>query len=199
VAWTDERNDLAECTRGANSCMEEEYYRRSPDGGASWGSETRLTFDPPGMPAESWAPSLAVWQSSVHLAYLDKRTGFFQVYYRRSTDGGTSFGSELMVPSDPMFTNAARPTIAARDGEVHVAWFGFSAFEADVYYSRSTDDGASWAPYVDLTGDPAAVGAARVPHIGVAPDQTAHIIWYDTRLSDASGPRVELFYGRPGG
>jgi len=199
VAWTDERNDVAECTKGANPCHEEEYYRRSPDDGATWGAEQRLTFDPPGMPTESWAPSMAVWQDSVHLAYLDKRTGYFQVYYRRSTNGGTSFDAEALIAADAMFMNAARPTIAARAGDVHLTWFGFSSFEADIYYSRSMDDGASWSPFLDLTAGADAAGAARIPHIAVAPDHTAHIIWYDTRQSDASGARVELFYGRPNG
>jgi hypothetical protein len=199
VAWTDERDDLGECTTGTNSCREEEYYRRSLDGGETWGPETRLTFDPAGAPRESWAPSLAVWQDSVHVAYLDKRTGFFQVYHRRSTDGGATFGAEAMIASDPVFANAARPTIAVREGDVHLTWFGFTSFDADVYYSRSQDDGATWSPFVDLTGGPDAVGAARVPHVAVAPDHAAHVIWYDTRLSDQAGPRIEIFYGRPGG
>lgn len=193
VAWTDERNDLAECTKGANSCHEEEYYRRSTDDGASWGAETRLTFDPPGMPKESWAPSLAVWKDSVHIAYLDHRTGVFQNYYRRSSDAGQSFAPEVMLASDSKFQNAARPTIAARDGAVHLTWFGFSQFEADVYYAFSPDDGATFAPFVDLT--PEAGKAARIPHIAVAPDHGVHVVWYDTRLSNPTdGVRIELFY-----
>jgi len=199
VAWTDERDDLAECTKGANSCHEEEYYRRSLDDGATWEAEQRLTFDPPGAPTESWAPSMAVWQDSVHIAYLDKRSGYFQIYYRRSTTGGASFGPEALIAADAMFMNAARPTIAAREGDVHLTWFGFSTFEADIYYSRSMDDGVSWSPFLDLTAGTDAVGAARVPHIAVAPDHAAHIIWYDTRFSDANGPRIELFYARPNG
>jgi hypothetical protein len=199
VAWTDERDDVGECTSGTNSCREEEYYRRSRDGGETWEPETRLTFDPAGAPRESWAPSVAAWGGSVHVAYLDKRTGFFQVYHRRSTDAGATFGDETLLAADPAFANAARPTVAARAGEVHLTWFGFTDFDADVYYARSSDDGATWSPFVSLTADAAAVGAARVPHVGVGPDGRAHVLWYDTRLSDAAGPRIELFYGRPGG
>jgi hypothetical protein len=198
VAWTDERDDVGECTKGMNSCHEEEYYRRSSNDGATWGPEVRLTTDPPGMPKESWAPSLAVWGSSVHIAYLDHRTGFFQIYYRHSSDGGASFAPEQMIASDSKFQNAARPTIAAREGDVHLTWFGFTQFDADIYYARSRDDGATFAPFVDLT--PLAAKAARIPHVAVAPDHTAHVIWYDTRLSNAvDGVRIELFYGRPNG
>jgi hypothetical protein len=163
----------------------------------TWGAETRLTFDPAGQPKESWAPSIAVWQDSVHIAYLDHRSGFFQNYYRRSRDGGKTFAPEVMLAADPQFQNAARPTLAARDGVVHLAWFGFSAFDADIYYSRSLDDGSTWSPYLDLTSDGA--GAARIPHVAVGPDHSAHIIWYDTRNSDANGAKIEIYYSHPEG
>jgi len=196
VAWTDERDDTGECTKGSNSCREEEYYRRSLDGGKSWQAELRLTSDAPGAPKESWAPSLAVWGNSVHVAYLDRRTGLFRNYYRRSLDGGQSFLPEVELTADPAFDQAARPHLAVRGQAVHLVWFGFTDFDADIYYSRSLDDGARWSSPLDLTAATAAVGAARMPHVAVAPDGAAHVVWYDSRHSDGAGPRIELYYAR---
>lgn len=196
VGWTDERDDLAECTLGKNPCREEEYYRRSTDNGFSWGPEVRLTADPPGAPKESWAPSIAAWQGSVHLTYLDKRSGFFQVYYRRSLDGGSTWNLEVQVAADPQYMNAARPTVAVRQSDVLLSWFGFSAFEADVYDSRSADGGSTFSPYRNLTADGAAIGAARMPHVAIGRDHTSHILFYDTRHSDGNGPRIELYHAR---
>jgi hypothetical protein len=73
---------------------------------------------------------------------------------------------------------AARPTIAALDGDVHLVWLTFDNFCA-------ANDGPT--------------AAARFPHIAVAPDHAAHIIFYDTRNSDASGAKVEIYYARPRG
>lgn len=195
VAWTDERNDIIECTQGG-ACHEEEYYRRSTDGGLAFGPETRLTFDPPGRPAESWAPSLAVWQDAIHVAFFDKRTGLFQVYYKRSLDGGATWSEDVLLSSTSGPLHAARPSLAVLTDTVHIAWFEFASFEADIRYSRSTDSGATWSVPENLTEH--APGAARLPSVAVTPDRAAHIIWYDTRHSDAAGPRVEIYYGHPG-
>jgi len=193
VAWTDERDDLVECTLGG-ICREEEYYRGSFDGGASWGDETRLTFDPPGSPAASWAPSIAVWEDQVHVAYFDERSGTFVVYHRRSIDAGETWEPETLLSVETTSQKAVRPSVAARSGDVAVAWFDFTDFEADVWTSRSADGGQTWSPPLDLT--PSAPGAARIPSVAIAPDASAHAIWYDTRASDGDGPRVEVFYAR---
>jgi len=48
---------------------EEEYVRRSTDAGATWEPRQRLTDDP----ADSWAPSLAIAGSTVHVTWFDRR------------------------------------------------------------------------------------------------------------------------------
>ncbi len=188
VAWTDERDDIGECTRDGNPCREEEYYRRSLDGGATWDAEMRLTVDP----AESWAPSIAAWDDSVHVVYLDRRTGAFRNYHRRSLDGGATWEAEALLPAAPEFANAARPNVAARAGAVLIAWFGFTDFEADVYAASSADDGASWSGALDLTAT--SPGAARLPHVALDASGRGHVVFYDTRHSDGAGPRVEVYY-----
>lgn len=195
VAWTDERHDTMECTLGG-VCREEEYYRRSLDGGMTWEPELRLTTDPEGARAESWAPSLSAWGESVHLAYFDKRTGLFQIYYRRSLDGGATWGADMLLSSGQGPLAAVRPSLMAAANDVHVAWFEYQDFPADIYYRRSQDAGASWgAPYNLTNGFP---NAARIPSAAAAPDGRAHVVWYDTRHSDASGPRTEIYYAGAG-
>ena len=56
VGWVDYRD--------AN---EEEYLRRSTDGGRTWDAIQRLTFDA----ADSWAPSLAIAGNVVHIAWFE--------------------------------------------------------------------------------------------------------------------------------
>ncbi|HEY2934272.1 MAG TPA: sialidase family protein, partial [Acidobacteriota bacterium] len=58
VAWVD--------TRDGN---EEEYFRRSTDGGLSWAPVARLTD----QAANSWAPSLAASGDTVHMVWFDQQ------------------------------------------------------------------------------------------------------------------------------
>lgn len=196
VAWTDERNDTMECTLGG-ICREEEYYRRSLDGGSTWEPELRLTTDPEGAQRESWAPSLSVWENTVHLAFFDKRTELFQIYYKRSLDNGATWDADRLLSSGqgPLF--AVRPSLMAAGNAVHVVWFEFQDFAADIYHRSSQDGGSSWGEPRNLSrGFP---NAARIPSIATAGElERPHVVWYDTRHSDASGPRTEIYYARPG-
>ena len=83
VVWRDDRN-------GANG---EIYYKRSTDGGVNWGTDTRLTDDP----AFSRYPSVAVSGSNVHVVWHDYRDGDYEIYYKRSTNGGGNWGTDTRL------------------------------------------------------------------------------------------------------
>ena len=193
VAWTDERNDLVDCATGT-PCREEEYYRHSPDNGTTWGAEQRLTFDPAGAPKSSWAPSIAAVGSTVHLAYFDIRSGLWRIYYRRSLDRGTTWGTERVI-SDPTDTVPSwRPVLSALGTQARMVFWrgGYASGPSDVYIAGSTDSGATWAPPVRLTQNLGATTfAASQPQIVFAPTGANHVLWMD----DRSGA-TQIFYGR---
>src|SRR6202035_3287736 len=58
VGWVDYRDG-----------NEEEYFRSSRDGGATWEPTVRLTANP----ADSWAPSIAAAGEALRLAWFDRR------------------------------------------------------------------------------------------------------------------------------
>src|SRR5690606_25342735 len=74
VVWWDFRNT-----------NDEIYYKRSSDGGVSWGADTRLTTSG----AESQYPSVAVSGSVVHVVWNDDRDGNWEIYYKRGPTGNT--------------------------------------------------------------------------------------------------------------
>src|SRR4030095_12008333 len=58
------------------------YYKRSPDQGLSWGSDTRLTTNL----GTSWFSTITVSGMQVHVVWMDNRDGNYEIYYKRSTD-----------------------------------------------------------------------------------------------------------------
>ncbi len=68
VVWYDYKDGNAEI-----------YYRHSPDAGASWTPEERLT----NAAGDSFQPTLAVAGGAVHLTWMDSRDGNWEIYYKR--------------------------------------------------------------------------------------------------------------------
>ncbi len=136
VAWADD------------SAGRELYYRRSTDYGATWGDKVRLTDDM----QESYHPSLALHDNFVHLAWRDWRDHSFEIYYKRSTDYGTTWGSDERLSGD-LTTGSYNPCIAADSGLVHVVWWDTRTTPYEIYYKSSTDDGGTWSDDIRLTED----------------------------------------------
>jgi hypothetical protein len=159
------------------------YYKHSTDGGVSWAEDTRLTMNP----AISWFPSIAASGSLVHLVWQDDRDGNNEVYYKRSTDGGVSWGADIRLTNDP--ANSYFPSVAVSDSVVHVVWYddrdGAPNFE--IYYKRSTDGGVSWGADTRLTN---AAGYSLGPSVAVS-GAVVHVVWQDTRDGN-----YEIYYKR---
>lgn len=121
-------------------------------------------------------PGIVVTAKGTILAYCEARKfsgqdwGEIETHLRRSTDGGRTFSPARQVahlgprlPRNPvLYENAAKKDIggpeeqtvnnpmliADRDGSVH---FVYCVEYMRVFYSRSSDDGATWSAPVEIT------------------------------------------------
>lgn len=148
------------------------YYKRSDDGGATWGADARLTID------TNWssAPSVAVYGSEVHVVWEDDRDQEIKVYHKYSSDNGVTWGPDVLVTGG---TGAQGiPSLAVANGCVHVAWVDFGMMgNSEIYYGRSTDDGATWETPYQISY---ASGYSVNPSIAAC-GSNVHIAWHDSR------------------
>jgi hypothetical protein len=104
-------------------------------------------------------PQAAVDEKGVvHLIYLHGDPQRSDVFYVRSTDGGSAFGKPLRVNSQPgsaiaMGTVRGAHLAIGRGGRVHVAWMGSGTAlpkgpgeSAPMLYSRLKNDGSGFEP-----------------------------------------------------
>ena len=172
VVWYDERDGNREI-----------YYKRSTDGGQTWGADTRLTTND----SVSKNPAIAISGSYVHIVWDDKRDGNREIYYKRSTDGGTTWGGDIRL------TNATDisycPGIAVSGSNVHIIWTDLRDGNGnkDIYYKFSTDGGITWGNDTRITNDAAMSYNTSISVSG----SNVHFIWEDTR----DGNR-EIYYKR---
>lgn len=161
----------------------EVYHQRSTDGGATWVGETRLT----NATGIKWSPSAAVADSLVHAVWGDNRDGNWEVYYKRSTNWGRDWQTDVRLTTS-VFAQQW-PCVAAAGSCVHVGWVDGEDVDGEIHHTRSTDGGATWEPARRVTN-----GSARVefwaPSI-CASGAMVHAVWHDTRDGNS-----ELYYSR---
>ncbi len=173
VVWRDTRD-------GANG---EIYYKRATASGLFWGADTRLTYNS----AVSTAPSGTVSGSNVHVAWADNRDGNYEIYYKRSTDGGVSWGADTRLTNNPLVSSGS--SISVSGSMVHVVWHDQrNGVNGEIYYKRSTDAGISWGADTRLTNN---IAESNNPSVAVSA-LFVHVVWWDTRDSG----NYEIYYKR---
>lgn len=191
VAWVDYRDG-----------NEEEYVKRSTDGGVTWGPDTRLTSDP----ADSWAPSLAISGPAAYLVWFDRRdSGVTDFDVEKKLDdimrlvGLPVESAPLRDPSvyylHPLMQRVeekqqkiqdAAPAWVRGGGDPRRLETELREFEEkmrtwtfgwEIYFKRSLDGGASWSPDMRLTEAP---DVSARPSIA-AEGNDLHVVWFDGR------------------
>lgn len=163
------------------------HYRQSTDSGVTWSDAVPLTSGGTAL----YPCSLERTGSALHLIWPDGRNaGKWEVYYKRSTDGGNSWGHETRLTSG---VDLFRMGTAASGEALHVVWANKSLLEkvpagdatwtwtwGEIYYQRSTDGGVTWEKEVRLTQPES---SAMRPAVAVS-GRYVHVCWFDRRDSE---------------
>jgi hypothetical protein len=148
------------------------YYVRSTDGGGAWSSPVGLT----GSVLNTIGPSVAASGLSVHVTWVNNRDGNDEIYDKRSTDGGLTWGEDTRLSFDAH--SSLYPDVAIEGQRVYVVWDDDrDGGGTEVYFIMSADGGASWGPETRLTtGD----DLSSLPSICASGDNV-HVVWQDGR------------------
>ncbi len=149
----------------------EVYYKHSTDGGISWGADTRLTNN---TYSSEWA-SISSFGSNVHIAWREDRDGNWEIYYKRSTDGGTSWGADTRLTNDVAASHC--PSISASNTLINVVWYDNRDGNDEIYYKRSTNNGSNWGTDVRLTNNS---GYSQCPSVS-STSTSVNVVWQDNR------------------
>lgn len=161
------------------------YYKRSTDDGLNWGQDIQLTNNQ----SISVIPCIVAVSSNVHVVWADNRNGNYEIYYKRSVDGGLTWGSDTRLTNTS--TNSAEPSVSLSGSVLHVVWRDYrDGTESEIYYKRSTNDGVTWQADVRLTNNPA---LSANPSVSVS-GSSVHVAWWDYRNSPPTN--AEIYYKR---
>jgi len=162
----------------------EVYFKKSTDGGATWTTNKRLTWN------AGWSvgPDIAVDSSGhLHLVWSDSSPGNYEVFYAKSTNGGATWSTSKRLTWNAGWS--LNPGIAVSGlNNLYVVWSDSSPGVNEIYYVRSMDGGAAWTTGQRLTWN---AGFSYAPDITVDLSGNPHVVWYD----DTPGNQ-ELYYLR---
>ncbi len=166
------------------------------------GPELRMT-NQPAFTASTFgnARSIIASGSTLHMILMDERTRTGQepqlngqcigctpareIYYRRSLNNGQTW--QPLVRITNRLGESEFPAMAVSGTVVHAVWVDRRDGNREIYYARSTDNGATWSANNRLTSN-----AADSVHPSIAVSgSTVHVVWHDAR----AGSR-EVFYKR---
>lgn len=177
-------------------------FTRSTDGGLTWSSRILLAS---GSGQGAW-----VTVGADHAVYAVWLAGS-SIVLKKSTDQGLSFGAQIPVQTlrttgvngdlalGGGFRSNAFPQVVTHPGDasqLYMVWNDKgvtpSPDKANVYFSQSTDGGATWSAAVQVNTD-AGTNDNWSPVLAITPDGTALFVsWYDRRL-DPANSLIDVF------
>lgn len=155
---------------------------------SQFGPDIRLTNDTSvSEKCYNNSPGIAVNGSYIYVVWSDFRgSSNEKVYFKRSTDGGASWESDVQLTTTP--SSSVYPVIAAFGTTIHVVWQDHRVGGAKIYYKRSVNYGASWEPDVQLSFGTNSF--SEYPSIAIT-GPVVHVVWQDDRDGNK-----EIYYKR---
>ena len=153
------------------------------------------------LPGNQACPSADIGpDGTIYVVYQDNRSGDYDLYLAKSTDGGMTFGDPaghiLMYDDGAATTFQGQPSIDVdSSGTIHIAFVAAMAYI--LYYTYSTDGGLTFSP-LEMVSDapPGTQNVAQYPSVRVD-DISGHIYiaWRDQRTGV---PKACYSVGTPG-
>jgi hypothetical protein len=164
------------------------WYRRSTDGGASFGDIVSLRNKTTGSLFE---PAIAASGNNVYVMWVESIAGggVWDILYTRSTDSGASFG-DIVNLTENTASDGEETAIAASGNNVYVSWSNFPNGNADILYKKSTNGGASFGATKNLSNT---TEDSREPAVAVS-ENNVYVVWRE-RESTTPGNQ-EILYRR---
>ena len=162
------------------------FFSRSADSGATFSTPKNLSHGS----GDAQNPQIGLdAKGNINLVWADNIPPDFNpdIYFARSSDGGATFSSPLNISNNAGFS--ANPFLTIDAGaNINVAWEDNTPGNGDIFFSRSTDSGATFSASVNLSNDPL---LSLAPDIAADKNGNINVTW-----QDATPGISQIFFSR---
>ena len=125
-------------------------------------------------PGNSTDSRISVFQNNVYLVWIDDTTGNKDIYFKRSVDNGTTFGSTENLSNNP--GNSTDSRIGVSENNVYLVWTDDTTGNGDIYFKRSVDNGTTFGETENLSANNTSPSSgAQISAIG----NNVYVVWQD--------------------
>jgi hypothetical protein len=125
-------------------------------------------------PGNSTDSRISVFQNNVYLVWVDDTTGNKDIYFKRSVDNGTTFGSTENLSNNP--GNSTDSRIGVSENNVYLVWTDDTTGNGDIYFKRSVDNGTTFGETENLSANNTSPSSgAQISAIG----NNVYVVWQD--------------------
>ena len=184
VIAIDSTNQIHIAWRDSLSGNLEIYYKRSSSFGTPWSPLQRLTW----TSYTSAQPFLAVDHSDfIHIVYYQQTTYSTEIFYKRSTNGGSSWSA----PTRLTYTSGstAQPNMVIDSSNtIHLIYLDDTNLQgkSEIFYKYSSNQGLSWSPPQRITYT---FDYSNLPALAVDAGDNLHLVWRESAPGN-----WEIFY-----
>ena len=150
---------------------DEIYLRKSSDGGITFGNATNLSDNV----GNSQSPQIQALGNITFVVWQDNRPGNDEIYLRKSSDGGITFGNATNLSDN--VGNSHSPQIQALGNITFVVWQDNRPGNDEIYLRKSSDGGITFGNATNLSDN---VGNSQSPQIQALGNIT-FVVWQDNR------------------
>ena len=201
---------VAAALRKAETGSECIYFTKSTDGGDTFSAWSPISdnYDPGGASYEQGDPDITVDRSgTIYVVWHGERDGYpdedTNIYFDKSADGGATWGADVKVDDYPAGTGVFNERQSGASlfvddiGDIHVSWSDPRSYVGGyLYYSKSTDGGATFGSDVEVCSIP---GGSASPNLGVDEDSDIYVVWDSSMYLDPSNFNVYFNKSTDGG
>lgn len=152
------------------------FFSRSSDFGVTFSAP--LTISQSGSAGVS--PTMSAGpEGNVYIAWIARLPGisFFSVFLSRSTDGGSTFSAPLTISNAGADARLGQMAVDA-SGSISIVWVDNGPGNYALFFSRSTDAGATFSTPLNLSNNPST--SALNPQIAVDSRGNVDVFWTDS-------------------
>lgn len=172
------------------------------DNGKTWSSPVRIN-DVPGSAREG-LHAMASGNGWIVAVWLDLRAKGTQLYFSKSEDGGVTWSPNKLIYDSPSgsICQCCHPSVlVALSGFIHVMWRNSLDGSRDMFYTRSSDGGATFLPARKLGRETWKLNACPMDggDLGVTTGNDIYTVWRRDRsifVARTEGKESELGTGK---